>query len=81
MLSSEFESCLNQAFHQAQGARHELLRADLRQHIAANALPLLTGGQRPVQPRLGWQRVLQRAVFHVKNQGANEVGVLNELSG
>lgn len=32
-----------------------------------------------VQPTLGLQRVLQRAVFHVKSTGKQEVGVANVL--
>jgi ATP-dependent Clp protease ATP-binding subunit ClpA len=32
-----------------------------------------------VQPTLGFQRVLQRAVFHVQSSGRKEVGVLNVL--
>jgi ATP-dependent Clp protease ATP-binding subunit ClpA len=32
-----------------------------------------------VQPQLGFQRVLQRAVFHVKSSGKEEVGVGNVL--
>ena len=32
-----------------------------------------------MQPQLDLQRVLQRAVFHVKSSGKNEVGVDNVL--
>jgi ATP-dependent Clp protease ATP-binding subunit ClpA len=32
-----------------------------------------------VQPTLGFQRVLQRAVFHVQSSGKKEVGVVNVL--
>ena len=34
---------------------------------------------RDVQPTLGFQRVLQRAVFHVQSSGKKEVGVANVL--
>ena len=32
-----------------------------------------------VQPTIGFQRVLQRAVFHVKSSGKTEVGVTDVL--
>jgi ATP-dependent Clp protease ATP-binding subunit ClpA len=32
-----------------------------------------------VLPQLGFQRVLQRAVFHVQSSGENEVGVVDVL--
>ena len=32
-----------------------------------------------MQPTLGFQRVLQRAVFHVQSSGKKEVGVVNVL--
>ena len=37
------------------------------------------GEEREVQPTLGFQRVLQRAVFHVQSSGRKEVGVVNVL--
>ena len=37
------------------------------------------GEEREVQPTLGFQRVLQRAVFHVQSSGKKEVGVGNVL--
>src|SRR6202041_3497065 len=40
---------------------------------------LPTGEDRDVQPTLGFQRVLQRAVFHVQSSGKKEVTVANEL--
>jgi ATP-dependent Clp protease ATP-binding subunit ClpA len=110
VLSSELESCVNQAFHQARSAHHEFLTiehlllaildnptvrevlegcgadlkqlgADLRQHIAANNLLRLPvpGEDQPVQPQLGFQRVLQRAIFHAQSKGRNEIGVLDVL--
>ncbi|MFI4905701.1 MAG: ATP-dependent Clp protease ATP-binding subunit ClpA [Steroidobacteraceae bacterium] len=108
MLSSELEFCLNQAFHQARGARHEFLTvehlllaildapkvrevlegcgadierlsADLKQHVENNTPRLAPSEEREVQPTLGFQRVLQRAVFHVQSSGKKEVGVVNVL--
>ena len=40
---------------------------------------LKAGEEREVQPTLGFQRVLQRAVFHVQSSGRKEVGVANVL--
>jgi ATP-dependent Clp protease ATP-binding subunit ClpA len=111
VLSSEFESCLNQAFHQARSAHHEFLTvehlllaildtprvrevlkgcgadldqlgADLRQHVAANTLRWVPvpGEEHSVQPQLGFQRVLQRAVFHAHSSGKNKVGVDDVLA-
>jgi ATP-dependent Clp protease ATP-binding subunit ClpA len=63
------------------GADLDQLGADLRQHIAANTLRRVPvpGEEYSVQPQLDLQRVLQRAVFHVKSSGKNEVGVDNVL--
>jgi ATP-dependent Clp protease ATP-binding subunit ClpA len=38
-----------------------------------------TGEDHAVQPQIGLQRVLQRAVFHVKSSGKKEVGVVDVL--
>jgi ATP-dependent Clp protease ATP-binding subunit ClpA len=110
VLSSELESCLNAAFHQARSAHHEFLTvehllcaildaprvsevlkgcgvdleqlgADLRRYVAANTLRWvpLPGEKHLVQPQLGFQRVLQRAVFHVQSSGNTEVSVIDIL--
>ncbi len=44
-------------------------------------MPLLPEGddERETQPTLGFQRVLQRAVFHVQSSGKREVGGANVL--
>ncbi|MBM4192107.1 MAG: ATP-dependent Clp protease ATP-binding subunit ClpA [Gammaproteobacteria bacterium] len=55
------------------------LAAELREHIEQNAPRLPDGDEREVQPTLGFQRVLQRAVFHVQSSGRKEVGVGNVL--
>jgi ATP-dependent Clp protease ATP-binding subunit ClpA len=59
------------------GADLGQLGADLRQHIAAKTLRRVPvpGEEHSVQPQLGFQRVLQRAVFQVNSSGENEVGV------
>jgi ATP-dependent Clp protease ATP-binding subunit ClpA len=61
------------------GARLERLSSELREHIANNTPELAGGEEREVQPTLGFQRVLQRAVFHVQSSGKKEVGVINVL--
>jgi ATP-dependent Clp protease ATP-binding subunit ClpA len=55
------------------------LATELKQHVD-NKLPLLSDKEeREVQPTLGFNRVLQRAVFHVQSSGKQEVGVVNVL--
>jgi ATP-dependent Clp protease ATP-binding subunit ClpA len=61
------------------GGAPDELAAELRAHIEANTPTLREGEEREVQPTLGFQRVLQRAVFHVQSSGRKEVGVLNVL--
>ena len=55
------------------------LRRDLEVFIAETTPKLLAGDERDVQPTLGFQRVLQRAVFHVQSSGRKEVSVANVL--
>jgi ATP-dependent Clp protease ATP-binding subunit ClpA len=61
------------------GAQLDRLGAELREHISSNTPQLENGEEREVQPTLGFQRVLQRAVFHVQSSGRKEVGVVNVL--
>ena len=61
------------------GGAPDKLAAELRAHIDANTPQLPEGEEREVQPTLGFQRVLQRAVFHVQSSGRKEVGVVNVL--
>ena len=61
------------------GGAPDELASELRAHIAANTPLVREGEEREVQPTLGFQRVLQRAVFHVQSSGRKEVGVLNVL--
>lgn len=55
------------------------LRRDLETFIAETTPKLPPGDERDVQPTLGFQRVLQRAVFHVQSSGKKEVTVANVL--
>ena len=61
------------------GADLPKLRRDLETFIAETTPKLGPGDERDVQPTLGFQRVLQRAVFHVQSSGRKEVSVANVL--
>jgi len=56
------------------GADVDKLRNDLKEFIESTT-PLIPAGDadRDTQPTLGFQRVLQRAVFHVQSSGRKEV--------
>ncbi len=61
------------------GADIERLRKQVREFVD-NTTPLVPeGDDREIQPTLGFQRVLQRAVFHVQSSGKNEVTGANVL--
>jgi len=61
------------------GADIDKLSNDLRS-IIAETVPLLAGDDaRDTQPTLGFQRVLQRAVYHVQSSGRKEVTGANVL--
>ncbi|MFM7067172.1 MAG: ATP-dependent Clp protease ATP-binding subunit ClpA [Gammaproteobacteria bacterium] len=61
------------------GADLSRLKKDLQQFIEDGTPRLPEDDEREVQPTLGFQRVLQRAVFHVQSSGRKEVGVANVL--
>src|SRR6056297_463699 len=62
------------------GAEIGSLRGDLIEFVDATT-PLIPEGdsERDTQPTLGFQRVLQRAVFHVQSSGKSEVTGANVL--
>lgn len=62
------------------GADIERLRRELKEFVDATT-PLLPShdNERETQPTLGFQRVLQRAVFHVQSSGKTEVTGANVL--
>ena len=64
---------------QACGADLNLLASELREYLEKNTPVFgdVVGGE--VQPTLGFQRVLQRAVFHVQSSGKKEVMGANVL--
>jgi ATP-dependent Clp protease ATP-binding subunit ClpA len=54
------------------------LRENLEEHVRDNT-PVKVDSKKPVQPTLGFQRVLQRAVFHVQSSGKGLVKPINLL--
>ncbi|TAK54814.1 MAG: ATP-dependent Clp protease ATP-binding subunit ClpA [Gammaproteobacteria bacterium] len=61
------------------GADLPRLQRELQKFIDETTPMLPTEDDREVQPTLGFQRVLQRAVFHVQSSGRKEVTVANVL--
>ncbi len=61
------------------GGELESLRAELVEFIDENTPLLDHTDNRETQPTLGFQRVLQRAVFHVQSSGKKEVTGANVL--
>ncbi len=61
------------------GADLARLQADLQKFVDETTPALAADDEREVQPTLGFQRVLQRAVFHVQSSGKKEVTVANVL--
>ncbi|HSN71606.1 MAG TPA: AAA family ATPase, partial [Steroidobacteraceae bacterium] len=61
------------------GADVVRLRKDLKDFIDQTTPRLKEDDEREVQPTLGFQRVLQRAVFHVQSSGKKEVTAANVL--
>ncbi|WP_369944609.1 ATP-dependent Clp protease ATP-binding subunit ClpA [Xanthomonas medicagonis] len=68
-----------QAVLKACGADAERLRSELEQAIEASVSRLAEDDGRDTQPTLGFQRVLQRAVYHVQSSGKKEVTGANVL--
>ncbi|GAB3384539.1 ATP-dependent Clp protease ATP-binding subunit ClpA [Lysobacter fragariae] len=60
-------------------ADFDRLRNDLDQAIATSVSKLADDDGRDTQPTLGFQRVLQRAVYHVQSSGKKEVTGANVL--
>jgi len=54
------------------------LRENLEEHVRDNT-PVKVDAKKPVQPTLGFQRALQRAVFHVQSSGKGVVKPINLL--
>ena len=75
MLLSDFE--VRQAL-ETNDVNIATLRENLEEHVRDNT-PSKVDAKKPVQPTLGFQRVLQRAVFHVQSSGKDEVKGSNIL--
>ncbi|MGQ0502355.1 MAG: ATP-dependent Clp protease ATP-binding subunit ClpA [Panacagrimonas sp.] len=63
----------------ASGADLEKLERQLRDYIRHNIHATRSGEQTEVQPTLSFQRVLQRAIYHVQAAGKKQVTTLNVL--
>ncbi len=61
------------------GANMDELRSELTQFIDSNTPELATEDIRDVQPTLGFQRVMQRTLFHVQAAGKDEATGANVL--
>jgi ATP-dependent Clp protease ATP-binding subunit ClpA len=61
------------------GAELAKLREELEQFVTQTTPSLPEDTERDTQPTLGFQRVLQRAVFHVQSSGKQEVTGANVL--
>ncbi|HEY5852166.1 MAG TPA: ATP-dependent Clp protease ATP-binding subunit ClpA [Lysobacter sp.] len=68
-----------EAVLKACGVDFPRLRNDLEQAIATSVSVLPEDVDRDTQPTLGFQRVLQRAVYHVQSSGKKEVTGANVL--
>ena len=55
------------------------LKKDLQEFISSTTPKMTKDGDLDIQPTLGFQRVIQRAVFHVQSSGKNEVKGSNVL--
>ena len=57
----------------------ETLKVDLEEFIGSTTPKLSSDAEIDIQPTLGFQRVIQRAVFHVQSSGKTEVKGSNVL--
>ena len=51
----------------------ETLKVDLEEFIGSTTPKISSDAEIDIQPTLGFQRVIQRAVFHVQSSGISEV--------
>ena len=79
LLLSIIETTRVREILRACGADATRLRKELAEFIDQTTPRLKQDDDREVQPTLGFQRVLQRAVFHVQSSGKKEVSVANVL--
>ncbi len=79
LLLALLENPSAQAVLKACGADTERLRRELEQAVETSVSRLADDDGRDTQPTLGFQRVLQRAVYHVQSSGKKEVTGANVL--
>jgi ATP-dependent Clp protease ATP-binding subunit ClpA len=65
-------------FIEAQNVSVDSLKDELNEHLKKSSI-MRTDNQKAVQPTLGFQRVLQRAVFHIQSSGKGVVKPINLL--
>ncbi len=65
-------------FIEAQNVSVDALKDELNEHLKKSII-MRTDNQKAVQPTLGFQRVLQRAVFHIQSSGKGVVKPINIL--
>ena len=65
-------------FFKSENVSIENLKNDLEEHLKKTVVSKIDQ-QKPVQPTLGFQRVLQRAVFHIQSSGKGVVKPINIL--
>ena len=75
MILSDFDV---KEFFKSNDIKIENLKDDLNNHLNKNRVPKVDQ-QKPVQPTLGFQRVLQRSVFHIQSSGKGVVKPINIL--
>ena len=75
MILSDYEV---KEFFKSQGIQLESIKQDLNEHLKDSIVKKIDQ-QKPVQPTLGFQRVLQRAVFHIQSSGKGVVKPINIL--
>ena len=65
-------------FIEVQNVNVDSLKDELNEHLKKSSI-MRTDNQKAVQPTLGFQRVLQRAVFHIQSSGKGVVKPINLL--
>ncbi len=79
LLLALLDNASAQAVLKACSGDPQRLRTDLEQAIETSVSQLAEDDGRDTQPTLGFQRVLQRAVYHVQSSGKKEVTGANVL--
>ena len=75
MILSDYEV---KEFFKSENIQIESIKQDLSEHLKESVVKKIDQ-QKPVQPTLGFQRVLQRAVFHIQSSGKGVVKPINIL--